>query len=180
MVVKLLHFDLPCNLVWAAVLNLNWQVSTVVEAAELAGWDLSLFDGASLRGQDSGLFLGLVQGADLASGTLTALERGLHVLLGDGLLGGLEWLGFQDGGAFLWHVGGREITKSRVLWLWQELVVGDLERLGASSVENVFEVILENKALSEVRFLSSSLHSEFKFKKFLNKLSRKSNYFNKS
>jgi len=67
-------------------------------------------------------------------------------------------------------VGGREVTKSGVLWLWQAVVVGDFEGFGASSVENVLEVILENKALSEVRFLSSSLHSDFKFKRFLNKL----------
>ena len=170
MVVELLHFDLPCNLVRAAVLDLNRQVATVVEAAELAGWDLSPHDGASFWGQGSGLLLGLVERADLASVALTALERGLHVLLGDGLLGGGEWHGFQDGSAFLWHVGGREVTKSGVLWLWQAVVVGDFEGFGASSVENVLEVILENKALSEVRFLSSSLHSDFKFKRFLNKL----------
>lgn len=73
MVVKLVHLNLPRNLVGRAVLNLDGQISTIVEAAELARRDLSLLVGAGLGGQDGRLGFGLVQGADFATATLTLL-----------------------------------------------------------------------------------------------------------
>ena len=62
MVVKLVHFNLPSDLVWGTVLNLDGQVSTVVEATELARWDGSSFDGTGLGGENGRLGHGLVQG----------------------------------------------------------------------------------------------------------------------
>ena len=73
MVVKFVHLNLPCDLVGHAVLNLDGQVSTVVEAAELARCDLSLLDSASFgsKGSWNGDFF--VQRAGVSAGTFTFL-----------------------------------------------------------------------------------------------------------
>lgn len=60
MVVELSDFNLPCNPVGVAVLDLDGQVTTVVEAAELAGRDLSFLDSASSWSQRLRSFDGLV------------------------------------------------------------------------------------------------------------------------
>ena len=73
MVVELVDFNLPSNLVGGAVLNLDGQISTIVEAAELAGRDLSPLVGTGPGGQDGWLRLSLVQGADFATAALTLL-----------------------------------------------------------------------------------------------------------
>ena len=73
MVVELVHLNLPRNLVGGAVLNLDGQISTIVEAAELAGRDLSPLVGTGLGGQGGWLRLSLVQGADFATAALTLL-----------------------------------------------------------------------------------------------------------
>ena len=73
MVVELVHLNLPRNLVGGAVLNLDGQISTIVEATELAGRDLSPLVGAGLGGQDGWLGLSLIQGADFATAALTLL-----------------------------------------------------------------------------------------------------------
>ena len=55
MVVKFVHLNLPCNLVWRSMLNLNGQVSTIIEAAELRRCNLSSFDSASFGSKHSRL-----------------------------------------------------------------------------------------------------------------------------
>ena len=76
MVIELVHFDLPGNLVRGSVLNLDGQISTVVETTELRGRDSSSSVGAGFGSQGCGSLKGLVQGADFASVTLTTL--GVH------------------------------------------------------------------------------------------------------
>ena len=49
MIVELLHLDLPLDFVWRAVLNLDRQISAIVEAAELGANDLASLDGAGPR-----------------------------------------------------------------------------------------------------------------------------------
>ena len=73
MVVELVHLNLPRNLVGGAMLNLDGQISTIVEAAELTRRDLSPLDGTGLGSQDCRCSLRLIQGADFASTTLTFL-----------------------------------------------------------------------------------------------------------
>ena len=73
MVVELVHLNLPCNLVGGAMLNLDGQVSTIVEAAELTRRDLSPLICTGLGGQDSRLRFSLVQRADFATTALTFL-----------------------------------------------------------------------------------------------------------
>ena len=73
MVVELVHLNLPRNLVGRAVLNLDGQISTIVEAAELAGRNLSPLVGTGFGGQSSRLSLSLVQGADFATAALAFL-----------------------------------------------------------------------------------------------------------
>ena len=73
MVVELVHLNLPCNLVGGAVLDLDGEISTPVEATELAGRDSSFVDSSGSGGESGGHGLGLVQGADLASQTCSLL-----------------------------------------------------------------------------------------------------------
>ena len=60
MVVKLVHLNFPCNLLWRAVLDLNGQISAVVESAELGRLNGSPLDSASQGLLDFRLFLFLV------------------------------------------------------------------------------------------------------------------------
>ena len=55
MVVELFDLNLPRNFVGRTVLNLDGQISAIVEAAELGGRDHAFLDGASLRSDDGGL-----------------------------------------------------------------------------------------------------------------------------
>ena len=73
MVVELVDLNLPGDLVGGAVLNLDGQVTTVVEAAELGGRNLAAIVGAGPGGDNLGRRLSLVQRADLASGAFTFL-----------------------------------------------------------------------------------------------------------
>ena len=54
MVIELVHFDLPGNLVRGSVLNLDGQISTVVETTELRGRDSSSSVGAGFGSQGCG------------------------------------------------------------------------------------------------------------------------------
>ncbi len=62
MVVQLAHFDLPSNFVGGPVLDLDGQVSTIVEAAELCDLNGSSLSGVGLRLLDRGFLHGFVQG----------------------------------------------------------------------------------------------------------------------
>ena len=73
MVVELLNFNLPGNSVRRAVLDLDRQISAVVETTELGRRDGSLLDGSSLGLLGSGPLDGLVQGGGVATTALTAL-----------------------------------------------------------------------------------------------------------
>ena len=130
------------------MLDLNGEISAIVESAELRRSDLLASDGASsgslgLRSSDS-----LVQGGGVSTVTLTAsLECNFSG--GNGLLLSSEGSGREDIGGLLGHMGSGEVTEGRVLGLGQELVVRWLERLGSGSVKNVLQVILEDHAGSE-------------------------------
>ena len=49
MIVKLGDFDFPGNFVGLTMLNLNWQISTIVETTELTGGNSSATSGAGSR-----------------------------------------------------------------------------------------------------------------------------------
>lgn len=61
MVVKLFNLDLPLDFVRRAVLNLDRQISAVVEAAELGAHDLASLNGTGLRGKFLRLLSWLVE-----------------------------------------------------------------------------------------------------------------------
>ena len=73
MVVELADVNLPLNLVGGAVLDLDGEISAVVEAAELRGRNGSSLNGTGSGGLRRGLGHGLVEGRDLATGALTTL-----------------------------------------------------------------------------------------------------------
>ena len=74
MVVELADVNLPLNLVGGAVLDLDGEISAVVEAAELRGRNGSSPDGTGFGGLRCGLGLGRVKGRALATGALTTLR----------------------------------------------------------------------------------------------------------
>ena len=73
-VVELLELNLPVDAVLGAVLNGDGQVTAVVEAAELAGWDLAVVEGTGHGLLGCGLLLGLVEADSLASESLSLLK----------------------------------------------------------------------------------------------------------
>ena len=73
MVVEFVHLNLPCNLVGRTMLNLNGQISTIIEAAELAWCDLSLLISASFWRKHSRLSRCLVKRAGISAGTFAFL-----------------------------------------------------------------------------------------------------------
>lgn len=74
MIVQLLDFDLPVDLVLWAVLNCNWQISSVVEEAELTNWDLSSVHSSCLWLLYGWFFSWLVQTCAFSSESITLLE----------------------------------------------------------------------------------------------------------
>ena len=74
MVVQLVHLDLPSDLVRGSVLNLDWQIATIVEATELARGNYACLPGISQRLLGGDLRQGLVQGAWVAARALTLLR----------------------------------------------------------------------------------------------------------
>lgn len=73
-VVELLDLNLPVDTVLGSVLNGNGEVSAVVEAAELRGWDGAVVEGSSDRLLRCRPLLGLVEADGLASEALSLLE----------------------------------------------------------------------------------------------------------
>ena len=73
MVVKFVHLNLPCNLVGRTMLNLNGEISTVIEAAELGRSDLSLLVSASFGGKNSRLSNCFVKRAGVSTGAFAFL-----------------------------------------------------------------------------------------------------------
>ena len=74
MVVKFVHLNLPCNLVGRTMLNLNGEISTIIEAAELGRCDLSLLNSASFGGKRSRLSNCFVKRAGVSTGAFAFLE----------------------------------------------------------------------------------------------------------
>lgn len=74
MVVKLVDLNLPLDPVGGTVLNLNGQISTVVEAAELTGWNGSSLHSTGSWCLLSGAFLRFVEGRNLSAVSLTTSE----------------------------------------------------------------------------------------------------------
>ena len=111
MVVELGNFDFPCNLVRGSVLNLNGEISAVIETTELTGWDNSSLYGVSLGSLYFGLLNGLVERAALTTITLTFLEGGPGISCSRLLLN-IKWLERLWFVVFFGHVGCGEITES--------------------------------------------------------------------
>jgi len=142
MVVELGNFNFPCNLVRGSVLNLNGEISAVIETTELTGWDSSSLDGVSLGRLYFGLLNGLVERADLTTITLTFLE-GSPGISSSRLLLDSKWRERLWFVVFFGHVGCGEITESRVLHSWLKGGVNLTTR--ASSSAELFKVILSDK-----------------------------------
>jgi hypothetical protein len=75
-IIELLDFDLPVDLVLRTVLNGNGKVTSVVEASELTGWNRSLVESSGSWLLGRGLILRLVQADGFATETFSLLEDG--------------------------------------------------------------------------------------------------------
>lgn len=74
MVVELLNLDFPRNLVREAMLNLDGQIATVVEATELTARNDSFFISSGSWGKNFRLLLGPIERADFAATSLAFLS----------------------------------------------------------------------------------------------------------
>lgn len=74
MVIKLLNLDFPGNFVLWAMLDGDWQVTSVVKKSELTDWDSSPVSGSSNWLLNDWLLLGQVQAGGLTSETITLLQ----------------------------------------------------------------------------------------------------------
>jgi hypothetical protein len=75
-VVKLLNLDFPVDSILRAVLDSNRKVATVVESAELTGWDVSLVESTSSGLLRCRLILGLEEADSASTNALTLLNGG--------------------------------------------------------------------------------------------------------
>ena len=75
-VIELLDLDFPLDAVLRAVLNCNWQISSVVEESEFTDWDLSSVHSSGLWLLYGWLFSWLVQTCAFSSESITLLEDG--------------------------------------------------------------------------------------------------------
>ena len=66
-IVKLVDLNFPVDLELRSVLNCNWEISSIVEAAELRRCNWSHVESSSFRLLRSRLFLGLVKTNNLAA-----------------------------------------------------------------------------------------------------------------
>ena len=135
--------DLPLDPVLRTVLDADRQVSSVVETAEFRWGHLSSFNGTSHRLGWSSLLWSLCSREGLAADSLTLLESCKHrhkvtsshsekervfksivklTLFRSSLLS-CSCRSGSRGALLLWHVSLGEITKDRVLGLWEELVL---------------------------------------------------------
>ena len=76
MVIELLNFDFPIDLVLRAMLNSDWKVTSIVEESEFTYWDLSSNDSSGLWLLRNWLVLWSVETDGLATKTITLLEDG--------------------------------------------------------------------------------------------------------
>jgi hypothetical protein len=75
-VVKLLDLNFPVDAVLRTVLNGDGKISSVIEATEFGGRDISLIESASLRLLRCRLVLGLEEADSAATETLTLFKSG--------------------------------------------------------------------------------------------------------
>ena len=73
-VVKLLNLNFPVDLELGAVLDSNWEISSVVEATEFGRCNWSHIESSSLRFLRNGLFFGLIKTNNFATETLSLFQ----------------------------------------------------------------------------------------------------------
>jgi hypothetical protein len=112
MVVELFHLNLPRDFVRRAVLNLDGQISAVVETTELGGCYRFLLGGTGSGSYLLRLSNRLVERGWVSTASLTTLQGGNSSSgSSDALL--LDSCGERlgDWALFLGHVGGGEVTE---------------------------------------------------------------------
>lgn len=117
MVIELLNFYLPVDLVLWTVLDGDWEVTSIVEESELRHWDVSPVDSAGNWLLWHWLQLWSIQAGALSSKTITLLQDGGsrgcdgNLLFVDGLNGG-------NASGFFLNVFFWEVTEGGVLGPW--------------------------------------------------------------
>jgi len=122
MVIELLNFDFPINLVLWAVFDCYWKITSVVEKSELTDGNLSSYDSSGLWLLRNWPILWSVETDSLSTKTITLLEDGSSRCGNRDLLF-IHWLNFGNSKCLLLHVIIWEVTESRMLSSWQILVL---------------------------------------------------------
>jgi len=143
MVVELHNVDLPLDFVLRAMLDGDGEISTVVETTELRGHDGAAAHGTSAGLLDSSDFLGLEEGASLATNTHAFLKSGFATS-SNGCLSSIDVRNGFEALGLLGHVVSWEITEARVLRTGEELVEVSLPGLTLGAAENLLEVVLSD------------------------------------
>jgi hypothetical protein len=76
MVVELLDFNLPVDFVLRAMLDCNWQVTSVIKQTELTNWNLSACNGTCTRLLNLWSFFGSVEAGTLSTKAVAFFEDG--------------------------------------------------------------------------------------------------------
>jgi hypothetical protein len=87
MIVKLVNFNFPGNFVGLTVLDLNWQVSTIIETTELTRRNSSRPSGSSFRSNHSGPLGSSIQRARITARALSSFCV-CHLSVGNAQLSG--------------------------------------------------------------------------------------------
>ena len=143
MVIELLNFDFPIDLVLRAMLNSDWKVTSIVEESEFTYWDLSSNDSSGLWLLRNWLVLWSVETDGLATKTITLLEDGSSRCSNGNLLL-ISWLNFGNSKVFLLHVIAWEVTEGRMLSSWQILVLIWFPLITRGHRKTLLKVILKD------------------------------------
>ena len=128
------------------MLDLDRQISTVVEAAELRRWDRALLNGTSLGSDRLRLLDGLVKGGNLSTVALTLLKGGHSGMAsGNGSLSCGEGSRAGDNALLGGQVSLREVTEDGVLRPGEQLVVSHVESFLSSLAEKLLQVIFHGE-----------------------------------
>jgi len=142
MVVELSNIDFPVDLVLRSVIDSDGEISSVVEASELTGGDVSGFNGTSFRGGDLGLVLWLGERSGLTSSSISLLKGGGSCSSNRSLLS----VDASDGFNFDWSLDSGcvgEVTEGRVHVLGLKRIGVRVESLGSIRLaKELLEVVL--------------------------------------
>ena len=143
MVIELLNFDFPIDLVLWAMLDGDWKITSIVEESEFTNWNLSSNDSSGPWLLRNWLVLWSVETDGLSTKTITLLEDSSSRCGNRDLLL-ISCLDFGNSKVLLLHVVAWEITEGRMLSSWQILVLVWFPLITRGHRETLLKVIFKD------------------------------------